>query len=455
MRYKYELRKGSKKQVCPICGVKGKYKPYVYFGTDKVVPHPLTGRCDRQGGGCNHHLHPHKVSDLDEEYKIPDLTSIKRARPKVTVMPKNIIEKAENRGVLSENNFVLGLYDSFPKKLVDRALGYYPVGTDHKWRRQSTVFFLRDENGRDRGAKVIQYNREALKRVKGMSHNLNWLHTIYNLKDNGFELGQVMYGLHRLNQIPCAMPIGIVESEKTAIIASIWNPDICWMAVGSMDEFRTDGKNKKLVILRGKTIYAFPDNEPKARELWKKRAIGLNKVGFNISLKIHSETLEGEDLADTIIRLAHENKLFDEKAQIKPKSQNDSLEKELGCIIKEFTSPIEDGIWTLYMDKKSEEIEVCSPSGDIYNWQDYEALYKEPSEPNMNGAVHTVNEVISLLSPNTTTIPINRESLESERKSLMIKDLFEGEFVQGGLRPDPKLAMESIRTGTPDKEISS
>lgn len=51
------------------------------------------------------------------------------------------------------------------------------------------------------------------------------------------------------------MPIAIVESEKTAIIASIYLPEFIWLACGSLTNLTAD----KCRVLEGRKVILFPD----------------------------------------------------------------------------------------------------------------------------------------------------------------------------------------------------
>jgi hypothetical protein len=50
-------------------------------------------------------------------------------------------------------------------------------------------------------------------------------------------------------------PIAIVESEKTAIIASVYMPDYIWLATGSLNNLSAE----KCAVLNGRRVILFPD----------------------------------------------------------------------------------------------------------------------------------------------------------------------------------------------------
>jgi hypothetical protein len=55
------------------------------------------------------------------------------------------------------------------------------------------------------------------------------------LKLPAFQLSQCLFGEHLLKDTET--PVAIVESEKTAIIASCYYPEFIWLACGGSGEF--------------------------------------------------------------------------------------------------------------------------------------------------------------------------------------------------------------------------
>lgn len=89
--------------------------------------------------------------------------------------------------------------------------------------------------------------------------------------------------------------IAIVESEKTAIMMSIFLPQYIWIATGSKSNF----KIQLLEPLKKRKCIAFPDKGE--FDAWNTKANELNQQGFKIAV---SNLLEktafknGFDLAD-------------------------------------------------------------------------------------------------------------------------------------------------------------
>lgn len=139
------------------------------------------------------------------------------------------------------------------------------------------------------------FDKESGKRKKSPFNHINWMHKI--LKIENFTLHQCLFGLHLINEF-VGETIAIVESEKTAIIMSMFMPNYLWLATGS----KTNFKLEMLKPIKRFKIIAFPDMTE--YKLWDKTSKELNKLGFRIKCSPILETKnypEGYDLADVYI----------------------------------------------------------------------------------------------------------------------------------------------------------
>jgi hypothetical protein len=80
---------------------------------------------------------------------------------------------------------------------------------------------------------------------------VQWVHTVLKIPD--FNLSQCLFGEHLLRDT--TKMVAIVESEKTAIIASCYLPDFIWLACGGSEGLSID----KCRCLRGRTVVLYPD----------------------------------------------------------------------------------------------------------------------------------------------------------------------------------------------------
>ncbi|NBW21435.1 MAG: hypothetical protein EBR82_77100 [Caulobacteraceae bacterium] len=142
------------------------------------------------------------------------------------------------------------------------------------------------------------YNPNTGKRVKKPFNHITWAHKA--IKDPTFSLGQCLFGEHLL--IEKTKPVAIVESEKTAVVASVYLPQFIWVAVGSLTNLNAE----KCSILKGRTVTLFPDLN--GFEKWSNKAKELSHLAtFTVSDLLERKATEDEkkqgfDLADYLIR---------------------------------------------------------------------------------------------------------------------------------------------------------
>ena len=133
-----------------------------------------------------------------------------------------------------------------------RLMEMYRVGTSKHW-QGATVFWQISADGNVRGGKIMLYDRLTGHRVQEPFPHINWVHSVLKLPD--FKLTQCFFGEHLLPEDK-SRPVALVESEKTAIIASYYLPQFLWIASG--------GKNgcfnvNSLSVLAGRSVVLFPD----------------------------------------------------------------------------------------------------------------------------------------------------------------------------------------------------
>jgi len=290
--FKYSLDKSSMKFICPNC----QKKTFVrYFDNENQIYMGYQfGRCDRESK-CAYHLKPSQNNNLP----------IYNHAPKLKTKNQSFINTNEvsiHGNNFKENNFIQFLKKYFSVEEIKAVILRYLIGTSSHW-KGSTVFWQIDEQNRVCSGKVMLFDKENGKRVKSPFNHINWMHKI--LKIENFELKQCLFGLHLINELD-VKTVAIVESEKTAVIMSLYLPDYLWLATGSKTNFKLEMLNP---IKRFKII-AFPDmTEFKS---WDKTSKELNKLGFSIKCSQILETknyTEGYDLADVYLEINNVKKL--------------------------------------------------------------------------------------------------------------------------------------------------
>lgn len=352
--FKYSLDKSSKKYVCPNCNK----KTFVYYVNSETGNY-LTddfGRCDREKN-CNYHKAPPKgkatyligflslKSISAKAFKLIDLNGVISIVPTSQILEQNtnscyITEwylktstinylanevkyfNANNISIINEvknikqpdpiepsfhslklldemyfenpinDNLTEFLKSKFnPEEVNNAMLNYFSTGTNHFW-NNATVFWQIDNTEKIRGAKIMLYNKLTGKRIKEPYNHINWLHKA--IKEPDYNLNQCLFGLHLINE-DYQKNIGIVESEKTAIIMSIFLPEFIWLSTGSKSNF----KFELLEPLKKRNCFAFPDKGEFSK--WNNTANDLNAKGFKIAVSNLVEQTDfnnGFDLVD-------------------------------------------------------------------------------------------------------------------------------------------------------------
>ena len=134
-------------------------------------------------------------------------------------------------------------------------------------------------------------------RCKDITPPVRWVHSV--LKPN-FILSQCLFGEHLL--CDATKKVAIVESEKTAIIASIYLPDMIWLACGGSEGLNFD----RCAVLRGRNVTLFPDSGQ--YDKWSAKARWLSRICIaSVSSLIEQQATEQEreagfDIADYLVR---------------------------------------------------------------------------------------------------------------------------------------------------------
>lgn len=215
----------------------------------------------------------------------------------VIMMSKESINKSQLQTVA--NYFTEFIHSRFGRENLDLLVKNYNIGTSNKWHR-ATVFWYVDAKWEVRTGKIMLYNPTSGKRVQKPFPHISWAHTDIIKKENEI-FKPCLFGEHLANEYP-DKPIALVESEKTAIISSLYFPEFNWLATGGKGSLNYE----KLKPLLSKRIVLFPDLD--AYTEWRKYASNLSS-NFNISVSEYLfdnateiEKSEKFDLSDYLLR---------------------------------------------------------------------------------------------------------------------------------------------------------
>jgi hypothetical protein len=138
----------------------------------------------------------------------------------------------------------------------------------------------------------MQYNPVTGKRLKHQSGAIDWVHN--KLKKSGklpedFNLQQCFFGEHLLNIYP-EKKVAIVESEKSAIIASCIMPELVWLAAGNLNGLSLE----KCQVLKDRNVAFLPD-----LGVYEKWGLKVIKIQKQCNCKITVSTLLEYEATDT------------------------------------------------------------------------------------------------------------------------------------------------------------
>lgn len=296
----YQLEKYTSRSSrfdCPQCGGKKTFSRYIDTHTGQYVNHK-SGRCNREGK-CGYHYPPHayfRDNDIQMDRHIPVKPTEKvNLLKQISFIEDELAEKTFK--FYHKNNFVQFLISIFGKEKAMKAVEQYLIGTSKKW-EGATVFWQKDSLHRFRTGKIMQYNPLTGKRIKEYGSNVSWVHKTCGLQN--FSLRQCFFGEHLISN-DLGKHVAIVESEKTAVIASISFPELTWLATGGKDGL----SEEKCRVLRGHNVMLYPDAG--CYERWDKKRQSLCHIAnFSISSVLEtnlskSEIKEGYDIADYIL----------------------------------------------------------------------------------------------------------------------------------------------------------
>jgi len=279
---------------CPNCGEKKVFSRYIDIETQQHLEYHV-GRCSREVK-CGYHYTPKQFfqdSPLDKPKPI-------QLVPPAPPLPASYIEPSVFRASLKHyeaNHLVSFLRNHFGNVITHELIRKYLIGTSKHW-SGATVFWQIDQQGHIRTGKIMLYNPATGKRIKEHFNHINWVHKV--MKIPNFNLQQCFFGEHLLKTTN--KPIAIVESEKTAIIASVYLPEFTWLAAGSLSSLTAE----KCRVLKGRKVILWPDLN--AFNKWKTKAESLEMAGsitvsdFLEKQASESDRQKGFDLADYLLR---------------------------------------------------------------------------------------------------------------------------------------------------------
>lgn len=273
MSFELEKFSGSKSRyACPACQSKGVFARYK-DGNGEYLSNDV-GRCNRESK-CGYHKKPKEFfAENPTGAKLQPKTKRKpqlfqNAAQTVTLEKVSQSSRSETFDYIvtehlkatlcdyDRNAFASFLFNLFPDCTdeINAVLKMYFVGTYQNY----TCFPSIDRLSRVCRAKLIRFNPESGKRLKG-EFDTSSLPAKLKLKD--FRYKQIFFGEHLLARFPGKKVAG-VESEKTAIIASLCFPEFVWLGSNSKMWLKVERQQR----LETRQMILYPDAD--GFELWR------------------------------------------------------------------------------------------------------------------------------------------------------------------------------------------
>lgn len=233
--YRFHLLKykTGNKGTCPHCG---RHNCFVHYVDEKgEISFPDTvGLCDHVNS-CGYHYSPKDYFSDNPQLKLGSDTlqaqhsaTFKAQKPDSSYIEASVMQSSFSAYFINPlHKYLTGV---FGEAETNRLFSLYNVGTAKLW-GGSTIFWQVDAKGRIRSGKVMAYDAMTGHRIKDGNSHVCWAHSL--LKLESFHLRQCLFGEHLLSSNLNARVV-LVESEKTAIIASHFIPQYVWIATGGM-----------------------------------------------------------------------------------------------------------------------------------------------------------------------------------------------------------------------------
>lgn len=232
---------------------------------------PLTDVLVQQGGAVAGNVADEPAFTLDEQW-------LERCRSNDSVFAHWLLDDVAQR-------------HGFSKEQVEAVLADYRLGAT---RDKRVIFWQIDHEGRVRSGKIMQYQPDGHR-----TGHPDWVHALLQrrhlLSAERWELRQCLFGEHLLLRYP-DKSVGLVESEKTALVCSLFRPDSLWLATGGCGGLNAE----KLTPLLDRSVTVHPDSGVFSK--WY-LAIKLTLPQLQANIVARYEKYEpNTDLADLLLR---------------------------------------------------------------------------------------------------------------------------------------------------------
>ena len=247
------------------------------------------------------------------DYAQPIATVVNQQQRNVTpvAVQRDYVARSLDRNLHSDFVSYLKLVVSDVDRIVD-IVNTYQLGVT---KDGHIIYWYIDKDDVVRMGKVMAYKPDGHRNKSFTPQSIPKNLSIRGELPADYVIKQTLFSEHLLcNPSNDTKTIGIVESEKSAIICSLCIPDLLWMATGS----KCNLQEERLNAIKERNSILFPDTDKDggAYRQWMNRSKELNAQGWHLQVSDYLEqvaTVEQRvakiDIADLLIDdLLHKQK---------------------------------------------------------------------------------------------------------------------------------------------------
>lgn len=298
-RYQLESRRVTgrlqKKYQCPQCKQMRCFVRYVDTHNGCCYVADDVGKCDHQNS-CGYHYRPgdyYRDNQWAAEPHKPAAASRYTPPPQLPLQPLPMTLVWRSHSPVSTFwqwvTTVVAPHLGASTETVSRVFHDYLIGATHQ---SDVIFWQVDLQGRVHTGHIMCYRPDGHR--QGYQ---SWTH--YQLQRRGelplnYQPPKCLYGEHLLT-VYGDKPVGLVESEKTALLMAISQPELLWLATAGCGGLTAE----KLAPLRSRRLLVFPDSGCYAK--WSQQLSRIDGLDYAISASLEQYPAN-TDLADLLLR---------------------------------------------------------------------------------------------------------------------------------------------------------
>jgi hypothetical protein len=282
------LKKGKIK--CPSCG-RRTFVPLVDTRTNQIIEY--LGKCDRYHncGYKNYKIHDECVVEIPVQ---SDTDSFDVRESESANLDLEHVLNSMKYFSLEDNDLLTFFANTFSREHAEYVKQKFLIGTSNRYARAAVFWYISTPQSCPmvHYGKIMKYDPVTGKRLK----EAGAVGSVNRFIGDPRSVNPTLFGMHLAHTDEDA-DIYVVESEKTAIIASLFYPQHIWMATGSLYNLRAN----RFFEIKDRNIYLIPDSG--AFQEWSNRVrVELKSAKINIRDVWNIDRWPvGYDLADIII----------------------------------------------------------------------------------------------------------------------------------------------------------